>query len=231
MIERHRKRIAAMIAAVAVLWGSWIGAAAAQFDTNLWNVVQCLRTHATGPACLVCGATDVAPSCKLDTQTCGKTTDVWNANATIVVIRDRKMCGCTSPFVHGLAMPREPVIGTENAAGLPPNIWKDAWDEGLKRVQNDTSALALAVNSKEHRREGQFHIHIGRLKPEFHNTFSAERPPIPPDKVWQVAEQARVDKGIPQERFGILVVAHPKGGYIVELDPAPEDRFLMANCH
>ena len=91
---------------------------------------------------------------------CKQTNEVWAINTQYVAIRDIKMCGCPSDFVHGLAMPRDVITGIEDGK-REEGIWQFAWDVSLERIE--AQSLALAVNPKAKRTQNQLHIHLVRL--------------------------------------------------------------------
>jgi hypothetical protein len=65
-------------------------------------------------------------TCALD-YPCTRTTQVWALNQEYVTIRDIKMCGCGTGFVHGLAMLSFTAMGVEDPR-RPDSIWRSAWD-------------------------------------------------------------------------------------------------------
>ena len=87
-------------------------------------------------------------------------TEVWARSHDYVAIRDRKMCGCPSDFVYGLARPLQQVTGVESK-NRPSGIWDFAWDVAKKRVPE--FEIALVVNPLTYRIQDQLHVHIVKL--------------------------------------------------------------------
>jgi CDP-diacylglycerol pyrophosphatase len=105
-------------------------------------------------------------------STCLNTTEVWARSNDYVAIRDRKMCGCPSVFVHGLALPLQEVIGVE-AKNRPAGIWDFAWDVAKKRITE--AEIALVVNPLTCRNQDQLHVHIVKLNGKGHKIVKSDR--------------------------------------------------------
>lgn len=194
----------------------------------LWDTVSnCLDSTALN-YCTVCGAPRTDSACTGQTV-CKARLEVWSESSNYVALRDRKMCGCPDGFVHGLAIPRAPVTGVEDPK-RPSGIWSFAWEAARKRISDD-SVIALAVNPAHHRSQDQLHVHIVRLKKDARQRF-AQLSPVRVgslDQVWSAAqEKARVQHF---DDYGVLVAAHPEGGYLVLIDQeSTEKKYTEATC-
>lgn len=127
----------------------------------LWHIVsRCLDTKAADycarclrPAPGLCG--DVP---------CENRTFLWKETPDFAAIQDRKMCGCPADYVHGLALPRVPVLGVEDPK-RPAGVWAFAWTAAKARIADEREIL-LAVNGPGRRTQDQLHVHILRLRPD-----------------------------------------------------------------
>jgi CDP-diacylglycerol pyrophosphatase len=143
--------------------------------------------------------------------TCKKTSEVWDMNNDFIILRDSKMCDCldNKAFVHGLAIPRSKVSGSD-ASNRPDDIWKYAWNNAVKRFGND-SEIALIVNAPGNcRGQDQLHIHLVRLNDAGHNLIS--KPDMSSvenlDEVWKKADMLAKDKML--DNYGVLIARHPE---------------------
>jgi len=194
----------------------------------LWDIVNnCLDTSALD-YCVVCGVPRMESTCP-GQMVCEANLEVWSETSNYVALRDRKMCGCPDDFVHGLAIPRAHVIGVEDPR-RPNRIWSFAWEVAKKRI-DDEMDIALAVNPARFRSQDQLHVHIVRLKKDARQRIARYSPVRVGslDQVWSVArEKAREQK---LDDYGVLVVAHPEGGYLVLIDrDSTEKLFTEATC-
>ncbi len=159
---------------------------------------------------------------------CKSTNEVWTLNQKYAAIRDIKMCGCPSDFVHGLAIPRDIITGVEDV-NREEGIWQFAWGIGLERIESDS--LALVVNPKSERTQNQLHVHILSLqknaRSDFVNYPHAYIQNL--DRVWSTSQKIAVSQGLTD--YGILVARESKGQYIVVVTPkSPEAAFTVWNC-
>src|SRR5262249_52371613 len=105
---------------------------AAEDRSALWQIVsQCLDTTVTN-YCQICRAPLEESSCA-PSPPCQTTTAVWGRTHEYLAIRDLKACGCRAEFVHGLAIPLEPLTGLGNGP-RPEGIWGFAWQTALRRI-------------------------------------------------------------------------------------------------
>jgi CDP-diacylglycerol pyrophosphatase len=194
----------------------------------LWEIVgNCLQPGAAD-YCAKCRWPQVGTDCAAG-KSCQQTTEVWAQNEAFVVLRDRKMCGCPEDFVHGLVVPRTRVTGVEDPR-RPDGIWDFAWAAALKKICNPQTA-ALAVNPASKRAQDQLHVHIVRLEPDARQRLlKAHATRV--DKlgeVWSAAGKVAAATGLAD--YGILVAAHPEGGFIVAVDSAsPEKSYGVERC-
>ncbi len=159
---------------------------------------------------------------------CKKSTDVWALTDRYTVIRDIKMCGCPSEFVHGLAMPTYPVRGVEDPR-RPEGIWQFAWDAAIRRIEPES--IALVVNPRLHRSQNQLHVHILRLAPDARGRLEKEAPGYVSnlDSIWATAAIGAATKGL--EDYGVLVSQRPAGDFLVVVTAAsPEGAFTKWRC-
>ena len=194
----------------------------------LWDTISnCLDSTALN-YCRVCGMPRTESACPGRTI-CEERLEVWSESSNYIALRDRKMCGCPDGFVHGLAVPHAPVTGVEDPK-RPSGIWGFAWEAARKRIGDDL-AIALAVNPARYRSQDQLHVHIVRLTKDARQRFAELSPARigSLDQVWSVArEKARADH---LDDYGVLVAAHPEGGYLVLIDrESTEKKYTEATC-
>jgi CDP-diacylglycerol pyrophosphatase len=163
-----------------------------------------------------------------DVLDCKKSTDVWALTDQYTVIRDIKMCGCPSEFVHGLALPTYPVRGVEDPK-RPEGIWQFAWDAAIHRIEPES--LALVVNPRLYRSQNQLHVHILRLVPDMRGHLEMESPSYVSslDSIWATAARLAATKGL--EDYGVLVSQRPGGDFMVVVTAfSPENAFTQWHC-
>jgi CDP-diacylglycerol pyrophosphatase len=204
------------------------GQSATNSDILLDIVQQCIQTDRPG-YCEQCRAPQRQAVCTGKTS-CQASTEVWAENSEFVAIRDIKMCGCPTDFVHGLVLPKATITGVEDDR-RPEAIWPFAWQVALERIKLDE--IALAVNSKSKRTQNQLHVHVARLKPGLQTKLAAFIVASTDDlnAVWHVAQLAAVERHMAE--YGVLVTAAPGGGYRVALTTekeSPEGQFTQAVC-
>jgi len=162
------------------------------------------------------------------TEDCRKTTEVWALTGKFAAIRDIKMCGCPSGFVHGLALPRNPVTGVEDSL-RPEGIWQFAWDVARERVE--PSSLALVVNPAGRRSQNQLHVHLLRLRsgleqPLRENTIGQVKDL---SGIWKMAAQGALAKGL--DDYGVLVMQLADGDFaVIVTAESPEAAFTEWRC-
>ncbi len=159
---------------------------------------------------------------------CKKTNEVWALNPKYVAIRDIKMCGCPSNFVHGLAMPRNVVTGVEDL-NREEDIWQFAWDVGVERIE--PGMLALVVNPKSERTQNQLHIHMLKLDKNGREIFLEHSHAYIQslDQVWKISQKMADSSGL--NDYGILVAKESTTQYIVVISRnSPEGAFTIWNC-
>jgi len=144
---------------------------------------------------------------------CRSTIEVWAEDGEYVAIRDRKMCDCPAEFVHGLAIPRTPVTGVEDAR-RPDGIWAFAWTAARKRIRDD-STIALVVSSKKLRTQNQLHIHLVRLRKHAREDFAQHTTARVQqlNEVWATAARQAGAAGL--DDYGVLVASDLRGGFVV----------------
>jgi CDP-diacylglycerol pyrophosphatase len=195
----------------------------------LWRIVsQCLDASSPG-YCTTC-ASPIEGACG-DARGCKATIDVWAKTADYVAIRDIKMCGCATGFVHGLALPRARVTGVEDAR-RPAGIWPFAWQTARTRIA-DEQQIALVVNPPGlERTQDQLHVHLVRLTPGARARLAAESPARAPDLdvVWDVAARHAGAKGLAS--YGVLVMRDDASNDFLVLTQreSPEYQFTAATC-
>jgi CDP-diacylglycerol pyrophosphatase len=199
----------------------------ARSDILLHIASQCVDP-ATVNYCARCTLPRIDSSCGQGLA-CKKTNEVWQLNPRFVAIRDIKMCGCPSSFIHGLAMPRETVTGVEDPL-RPEEIWPFAWNVGVERIEE--SSLALVVNPKSQRTQNQLHVHILRLNQVAHQKFTEYGFAIVNDlnHVWKVAERVAISSGLSD--YGVLVSRYFDNHFIVIVSKdSPEALFTKWQCY
>lgn len=159
---------------------------------------------------------------------CRKSTEVWTLGENYVALRDIKMCGCPTGFVHGLALPRNPVRGVEDPS-RPDGIWQFAWTATGGRI--DAGSLALVVNPARRRSQDQLHVHILRLKedarPRLAGILAGRADKL--DEVWQIAARDAASRGL--DDYGVLVARDADGRFAVAVTPdSPEAAFTESVC-
>jgi len=183
-------------------------------DALLTIVSSCLDINA--PAyCQHCPVPRLESPCAQD-RDCNATTEVWEETADYVAIRDRKMCGCNSDFIHGLLIPRARITGIEDPR-RPDDIWGIAWAIAQKRIA-EKDAIALVVNPPGSRSQDQLHIHIVRLRAGARRHFEEVRRTRLWNliNVWSAAAEEATAANL--HDYGVLVTLHRGGGYFVIVD-------------
>jgi CDP-diacylglycerol pyrophosphatase len=194
----------------------------------LWEIITtCLDTNAA-EYCSRCRWPQLHSRCAAP-KTCKESTEVWAETESYVALRDRKMCDCPKEFVHGLVLPRARVTGIEDPR-RPDGIWSFAWDTARKRIA-DGLAVALVVNPASTRGQDQLHVHIVRLERDARERFAgagvARVPKL--DEVWGAARRIAVAARL--DDYGVLVAAHPEGGFTVLVDrSSPEKSYAVPQC-
>jgi len=189
-------------------------------------VEQCTDMKSTG-YCEKCLAPQ-APAMCTGKSTCRATSEIWLETSEYVAMRDIKMCGCPSPFIHGLVLPKSRVTGVEDSR-RPEGIWQFAWDIAKEKIP--LQEIALVVNPQSRRSQNQLHVHIVRLKPRADSNFSSTVTARTQNlhNVWLLA--ASVAKANDLTDYGVLVAAEKNGGYLVVLSrESPEALFTQAYC-
>ena len=105
--------------------------AVASSDMLLHIVEQCTNTSAAA-YCEKCLAPQLPAMCSGKTS-CRATSEIWHETSEYGAMRDIKMCGCPSDFVHGLVLPKARVTGVEDA-NRPDSIWQFSWDIAQKKL-------------------------------------------------------------------------------------------------
>ena len=198
----------------------------AKSDILLHIVSQCVDPS-TINYCANCMLPRADARCSNNSD-CKKTNEVWKLNSRYAAIRDIKMCGCPTEFIHGLAMPREVITGVEDL-NREEDIWQFAWDVGMERIEAES--LALVVNPKSERSQNQLHVHILRLNKNTRELFK-EYTPVYVDSlehVWAAADQSAKSRGL--DDYGVLVTNSLNGKYLVLISPkSPEALFTVWKC-
>jgi CDP-diacylglycerol pyrophosphatase len=217
--------IAAAIVVVAVC-GS-IPAQAGSRDI-LWTIISSCLDPTAPDYCEKCEWPRTESACAAETF-CKETTEVWAENAQFVALRDRKMCGCPSEFIHGLVVPKSRVTGVEDRS-RPDAIWAFAWATAMKKI-GDESVTALVVNPAADRGQDQLHVHILRLAQEGRRNFGKAHVTCIDnlDDVWKAAGKMAETAG--WDDYGVLVAKRPEGGFLVLIDQAsPEKGYTQPRC-
>ena len=195
-------------------------------DALLRIVTDCLDTQAPR----YCGRCPSPQAGTCDLQyPCTRTTEVWAQTDEYVAIRDLKMCGCPDGFVHGLVLPRYPVMGPEDPR-RPEALWRFGWDVARNRIR-DEREIALVINPPALRTQDQLHIHLVRLLPDARARIDALRPAVIArlEEVWLAARQHAAGRGL--TAYGVIVVQSLDGGWLVATDAgAIETAFTAARC-
>jgi CDP-diacylglycerol pyrophosphatase len=211
---------------IQVLIFSEIGHAANKSDILLEIVQTCINPKIPN-YCQQCKIPQASANCA-GKSSCTATSEVWAENNDYVVIRDIKMCGCPSNFVHGLVMPKAVVTGVEDER-KKESIWQFSWDVAVQKIPADE--LALAVNSKSKRTQNQLHVHFVRLKPGHQPKLQSSVVGVVQnlESVWELAQREALSRQMPEH--GILVMAAPQGGYQIAITAeSPEGQFTQAVC-
>ena len=223
VVEESAMRRLVIALALAVL----AGCASADAPDALHRVVElCLDTD-NPRYCSRCRAPQ-AGYCQLE-YPCSRTTQVWALTQEYVAIRDMKMCGCPSGFVHGLALPRFTVTGVEDPR-RPDGIWRFAWNVARERIPQEDE-IALAVNPPAFRTEDQLHVHLVRLLAGARGRVDALRPLRVErlEDVWAAATEHAASHGIAS--YGVIVLSATDGGWLVgTVSDSPEGDFTRARC-
>jgi CDP-diacylglycerol pyrophosphatase len=212
---------------IVVWWSVCCNAyAVASSDMLLHIVEQCTHTSRAG-YCEKCLAPQASAMCSQKTS-CRATSEIWHETPEYVAMRDIKMCGCPSDFVHGLVLPRARVTGVEDA-NRPDGIWQFSWDIAKEKIPRNE--IALAVNPRTRRSQNQLHVHLVKLKEgaasRFLPTVTAHTQNL--NNVWTLA--ANVAKTNDMADYGVLVVADKSSGYLVVVSrESPEALFTHAYC-
>ncbi len=222
----HNPRRALTLLLTLLLFLTTSGCATSTNRDILWNIV----TNCLDPA-----VPNYDTRCRWPITTsaaaCRKTTDVWDMNSEFVILRDVKMCDCLADktFVHGLAIPRARVTGSEDPH-RPDGIWQYAWDNAVKRIGNEGD-IALVVNPPGERGQDQLHVHLVRLNDAGRQIVAASGSPGVQNlaDVWRKADQLAAEKGL--KYYGVLVARHPAGGFVVHVDARNrENDYTAARC-
>jgi CDP-diacylglycerol pyrophosphatase len=194
----------------------------------LWGIINnCLDISALD-YCTVCKVTRTESSCK-EKVSCEAQLELWAESSNYIAMKDRKMCGCSEEFVHGLTLPRAQVTGVEDPK-RPSGIWDFAWNVARKRI-NGENTIALVVNPAQHRSQDQLHVHMVRLKEDARKIFSklATARTDSLDRVWIVAQEKATELKL--DDYGVLVATHTDGGFVILVDrESPEYKFTEATC-
>lgn len=195
-------------------------------DILLEIVQNCLNVKTTN-YCQLCRAPQLSANCS-GTPSCSSSIEVWAENDDFVAIRDIKMCGCPSDFVHGLVLPKSVVTGIEDDL-RSDEIWQFAWNVAEQRIP--IQEIALVVNSKSKRSQNQLHVHLVRLKPGWNPKLESSWMGTTENlsQIWSLASQ--VANAQQMTEYGVLVAKSPQGGYRLALtSDSPEWEFTQAIC-
>ena len=195
-------------------------------DVLLNVATQCINPKAKN-YCSSCVSPRSDANCPAANE-CKKTIDVWSENEQFVAIREAKMCGCPKDFVHGLAMPRNPITGVEDPK-RQEEIWGFAWKAAQGQIK--TGSIALAVNPRTQRSQNQLHVHIARLDPKSISKISQYPHAYIDDltRVWGVADRIAVKSAL--NEYGVLVTQSAPGQYMVLVTPnSAEKEFVLWSC-
>jgi CDP-diacylglycerol pyrophosphatase len=217
-----------LIAALLLLLSPPAGAAAPAPRDWLWHIVS---------ECVEPSAADYCDRCQrpidglCGEKPCAESIALWGMAEGLVAVRDRKMCGCPSPFVHGLVLPLQRVTGVEDPA-RPDGLWAFAWKQALGVIETSDDIL-LAVNGPQRRTQDQLHAHIMRLMPSGRKKLLETGPErvASLDEAWRAA--ARHAKRLGAEGwYGVAVIRADAKSYWVAAEPAghPETSFGQPHC-
>ncbi|UFS72601.1 CDP-diacylglycerol diphosphatase [Geomonas sp. RF6] len=159
---------------------------------------------------------------------CSNSLELWTESEHYVSFRDRKMCDCPGGFVHGLAVPRARVMGTEDPR-RPNGIWSFAWDAARTRIAQEKE-IALYVNPPSARTQDQLHVHLVRLRPDARQRFTSITVAriASLDDVWSAARNCATAQGLSD--YGVLVTTHPDGGFLVVVDRKSPNKYAQSTC-
>ena len=219
-------KVSLVLALTVGLSSQVLSADIARSDILLHIVTQCVDPSKEN-YCTNCMLPRADAGCSGVTE-CKKTNEVWANNAKYVAIRDIKMCGCPSNFVHGLAMPRNIVTGVEDL-NREEDIWQFAWDIGTERI--DPGMLALVVNPKSERTQNQLHVHMLTLDQNARENFPEHSHAYIQslDQVWRISQKLAVSSGL--NDYGVLVAKESATQYILVISRnSPEGAFTIWNC-
>jgi len=225
-----RHALLALICLVNIATGSVPSASAVGDGRDILRniVTNCVDLHETD-YCTRCFLPRIDSPCAHG-RFCKDTTEIWRETTDYVAIRDIKMCGCDSEFVHGLAIPRASVTGIEDPR-RPDSIWKFAWDVARTHIGNE-DVIALAVNPPSLRSQDQLHIHIVRLLPDARVRFTEARSMHLPSLIgiWSAAAGIASRAGLTD--YGVLVTKNPEGDFLIVIEEkSPEKLFTRWDCH
>lgn len=201
----------------------------AQFnrDILLGIVNQCLDSSVPG-YCSNCSTPVTSSECRPHAK-CTESIEIWALNPNFTAIRDIKMCGCPSTFVHGLALPRARVSGVEDP-NKPSAIWQFAWEAVVSKIPE--SELALIVNPQNHRSQDQLHIHLLRFKPELKVAMLEHLAGNTGDlrQVWEIAENYAKSNNLSD--YGVTVIRSDENHFYVLVNTdSPEYLYGIYKCH
>ena len=207
--------------------GLWGNAHATKYSDILLDIVQNCITQDAANYCQKCRAPIAESVCEAE-KSCRKTTQVWSNNEKFVAIRDIKMCGCPSDFVHGLVLPKQIITGVEDPL-RPDAIWPYAWDIATTRIEPES--IALVINPQNFRSQNQMHIHLVRLKPQARTALAklSNHPIEDLNQVWKVASQSAKEQQM--EDYGVIVFRSTTGAFnVVVTANSPEGVFTQYAC-
>jgi len=219
-------KVAILLAILIMLCNESIASSVTKSDILLHIVSQCIDLSKNG-YCTNCMLPRADAMCGASTE-CNKSNEVWALSAKYVAIRDIKMCGCPTGFIHGLTMPRDIVTGVEDER-REEDIWQFAWDVGAERI--DSKSLALVVNPKSERTQNQLHVHMLKLEKNAREKFPGYSHAYIQslDQVWGSAQRMAVAGGL--NDYGVLVAKESAAQYIVVITRhSPEGAFTIWNC-
>ncbi len=224
---RHFKIFGYFLVLVLVAWVQGSALALERSDILLDIVRHCVDPQ-VGDYCSLCRAPRADAACNAPTA-CNKTTEVWALTSSYTALRDIKMCGCPSDFVHGLALPRAVVRGVEDP-NRPDGIWQFAWDVGASRIEPQN--MALVVNPQFQRSQNQLHVHMLRLSPDARARLEGMKFTAVSDlgSVWASAARSAAAQGWAD--YGVIVVQRAPQDFMVVATPdSPEDAFTQWRCN
>ncbi|MCM0082738.1 CDP-diacylglycerol diphosphatase [Geomonas sp. Red32] len=227
-MNRSRSLRVLTVSVLIALWVSLPLNALAGSRDILWDIIGNCLDPSAADYCAKCRAPRAETACAAE-NFCKETTEVWAETADFVAVRDRKMCGCPSGLVHGLAIPRARVAGVEDPR-RPAAIWEFAWATGRSKIPEE-DLLTVVVNPRSGRSQDQMHLHMVRLKKDARSRFSSYPTARIRDlaNVWDTA--SRLACAAKLSEYGVLVARDPGGGFVVLVDAAsPEKDFVQERC-